>query len=162
MKSYDWEGNKASLTDSTGKRLTTGLFKELADPSSAARPIFTLEEWRVVYVELADAGEYAAAMALIGNWEHWQALLRSPPFMVELEKWRVEVAAKLQSEGIAHLRRQARTDKGVAAAKWLAERGFEEKQRGRPRKEQPQAQSDSHQVGRDARRLGLVPGGKAA
>lgn len=147
MKPFDWIANKALVTDSTGRRLTVGLFRELSgEPSSP----FSLEDWRRVYTDLADPTDYKAAMALIGQWEHWTMLLDCKPFMEHLEKWRAEVVVKLRSEGVEQLRRQAKDLKGTAAAKWLAEQG--------PHKRPAKKQNNdvNSRVARDAKLLKLV------
>lgn len=159
MKPYAWEVNRHLVTDSTGRKLTVGLFQELSEPTSP----FTLADWRKVYVELADPTDYKAALVLIGNWDHWQALLGCKPFTAELEKWRAEVDAKLRSEAIEQLRKQSRTDKGTAAAKWLAEEGVNAKKRGPGRPSLQPKQEEVHDRTRgDAIRIGLtsIPGGK--
>ncbi len=159
---YDYEANRASVTDSTGRRLTIGLFEELADPATGIKPVFRLSEWKRVYVELADPTEYKAAQALIGNWQHWLALTESPPFREHLDKWREEVDVKLASEGVEKLRKQA--GKNPQAAKWLAERGYIEKvggKRGRPKKQElNNEQADRANVAKHAKHLGLIAGGK--
>lgn len=158
MKPFDYAAFKHVLIDSTGRKLTTGLFEELADPASSIKPVFRLSDWRKTYVELADPAEYQSAMALIGNWEHWQALLTSTPFVAQLEQWRKEVEVKLRSEAIGELVKQSRGAKGTMAAKWLAEAGFV--QRDKRNKKQREEASASEQesksiVAADAKRLGL-------
>lgn len=150
MKQFDWLANKAIVTDSTGRRLTVGLFKELSDNPAAP---FSLEDWRKVYVQLADPTDYEAAYVLIGQWEHWNMLLDCKPFMEHLTKWRDEVAVKLRSKAIAELKKQAATDKGTAAAKWLAEQGTT-KTKGRVLKNAEDGASQ--RVAADAKRLKLV------
>lgn len=156
MTPYDWEANKHLLCDSTGKRLTIGLFEELADPSTAAKPVFKLEDWRKTYVEIADPSDYKAAMVLIGNWDHWQLLCNTKAFAEHLERWREEVAAKLRSEGVEQLRKQSRQPTGTAAARWLAENGFEPKRgKGRPPKQGEKQTDDYPRLAYDAKRIGL-------
>lgn len=155
---YDYEANKHLLVDSTGRRLTVGLFQELSDNPAAP---FSLADWRRVYVECADPTDYAACQRLLGSWDHWQLLLECKGFMEHLQRWRDEVDAKLRSEAIAELKHQSKGAKGTMAAKWLAERGAVPMKRGRPRKEeQPTAEVD--RAKKDAERLGLsvVTGGK--
>lgn len=161
---YDYEKNKHLVIDSTGRKLTTGLFHELIDPGSKAIPVFFLSDWKRTYVDIADPTDYRAAMELIGNWEHWEALLASKPFAVEVEKWRREVDAKLESEAIHNMKKLSRTDKGTAAAKWLAEKGYQAKtpgKRGRKAKEEPEG-GVPRNIQEDAKRLGfgVINGGK--
>lgn len=151
---FDYAKYKPLLVDSTGRRLTSGLFEELADPASSIKPIFKLAEWRKVYVEIADPTDYKAALHLLGDWEHWQWLLeRSAAFAADVQSWREEVHVKLASEGVEELRKQAKTPKGVTAAKWLAEKGFVLKNRGRPPKGKEPEAPDTLRVGADYKRL---------
>src|SRR5690349_13466613 len=124
VKPFDYEAHRAQLIDSTGRKLTVGLFEELADPKSAIKPVFKLADWRKTYVDIADPTDYQAAMLLIGSWEHWQALVQNPSFFAHLEVWRREVEVKVRSEAIINLVKQSATPKGTPAAKWLAEAGF--------------------------------------
>lgn len=159
---YDWHAFKSLVCDSTGRKLTIGLFKELADSGSTIVPPFTIAEWRKVYVAIADPSDYEAAMVLIGNWEHWVALMNCKSFMAELTKWREEVLVKLRSAALANLVKQSQSDKGTAAAKYLIELGGVKATRGRPAKEEPDDSRESNsQIRRDAARLGIVQGGKA-
>jgi hypothetical protein len=151
MKSFDWAANKALVTDSTGRRMTVGLFKELSDNPAAP---FSIEDWHREYVRQSDPTDYAAAMTLIGQWEHWTMLLDCKPFMEHLEKWREEVAVKVRSEAVAELKKQSKTDKGTAAAKWLAEQGVV-KTKGRVLKN-ANDNGVAARVASDAKRLQLV------
>lgn len=129
------------------------MFVELSD-SETIKPIFSLAEWRTVYVDIADPTDYRAALSLLGDWEHWQWLLqKSSAFAENVSAWREEVATKLASEGVAHLRKQAKDVKGVAAARWLAEKGFVLKSRGRPPKTKEEESSDFGRVSGDYKRL---------
>lgn len=56
--------------------------------------------------------------------------------MLHLRVWRDELEVKLRSEGIRNLRKASKEgSRGVSAAKYLAEKGWEKK-RGRPSKEE--------------------------
>lgn len=158
VKPFDYAAFKHVLVDSTGRKLTTGLFEELADPGSAAKPVFKLSDWRATYVAVADPTDYRAAMVLIGNWEHWQALLTSKPFVEHLEQWRREVEVLLRSEAIVELVKQSKGSKGTMAAKWLAEAGFVKRDK-RDKKNREDDESTEREakskVAEDAKRLGL-------
>lgn len=158
MKAFDYEAFKHVLIDSTGRKLTTGLFEELSDKDSSIKPVFKLADWRRVYVTIADPTEYQSAMALIGNWEHWQALLTSNPFMAQLEQWRKEVEVKVRSEAMMEMVKQSKGSKGTMAAKWLAEAGFaqRDKRNKKQRDEDGSLERESKsKVAADAARLGI-------
>jgi hypothetical protein len=149
---FDYAKFKPVLLDTTGRKLTSGLFEELADSDSAIKPVFKLAEWRKMYVEIADPTDYEAARVLIGSWEHWQALAANPRFAAHLKEWRAEVEVKLRSEAIAALVKQSQDIKGTAAAKWLAEHGSVPKNK---RKSEEDEGDGKAQVSADAARLGL-------
>lgn len=151
---FDYAAHKPLLCDSTGRRLTTGLFEELAVPSSATKPVFKLAEWHLRYVEIADPTDYKAAMELIGDWDHWCALVANPVFKSHLEEWRKEVVVKLKSEAITELRKRAKTENGTAAAKYLAEMG-NEKKKTVPRASGRDKAAEESRISADAARIGL-------
>lgn len=155
---YDYEANKSKLIDSRGVRLTVGLFEELNDGSSAVKPVFKLADWRKTFVETGDPTGYQAALELIGDWEHWQLIAKSPVFAQHLEQWKLEVEAKLRSEGIRQLMKQSKLPTGTAAAKWLAEAGFVERdkrKKGAKQDDDRAAKEAKLNVADDAKRLGL-------
>lgn len=144
---YDYQANKSSMLDSTGRRLSSGLFKELNGDQNA---LFSLEQWHKDYVKISDPTEYKAAMELIGDWEHWKFLRANPVIAKIFDEWKEEVATKLKSEAIKNLKDLAKTDKGAAAARWLAEGQFAPKKVGRPKKEEATGRPVE-----DAKRLGI-------
>jgi hypothetical protein len=149
---YDWEANKKKLLDSTGRKLTVGLFVELTDNPATA--VFMLSDWREKYVAISDPTDYKAAAALIGSWDHWQALVANKAFNAELVKWREEVHVKLKSEALDLLRKHAKGPQGTGAAKWLAEGGLSPRKPGRPKKEE-EDEPETNRVSADAKRLGF-------
>lgn len=165
MATFDYDRYKSVLTDATGKRLTSGLFAELADPTTASKPVFKLSDWRKTYVRISDPTGYKAALELIGDWDHWQLLCANPKFAAHLAEWNKEVDTKLRSEAIDNLLRQAATATGTAAAKWLAESGYLPKRRKRGEDnsaEEGTVEKETKQkVASDMKRLGLIAGGKS-
>lgn len=150
---YDYEGNKDRLLSSSGQRLTTQLFEELARDDVAAKPVFKLGEWRQRYVELADPTGYEAALELLGDWDHWLLLTKAPGFAAALAEWNAEVEVKLRSEAIKALRKQAKGPQGTAAAKALA--GIEAKRGPKPKPEEPEEKESKRRTSDDAKRIGL-------
>jgi hypothetical protein len=151
---FDYDKFKPVLLDSTGRKLTVGLFHELADPDATVKPVFYLSDWRKIYVDIADPTGYRAADALIGNWEHWLALCANQRFKAELDSWNEEVAVKLASEAISALVKQSKGPQGTTAAKWLAEKGYAPKTKGN-KKEVPEEPA-GHDWRKDAKRLKIV------
>jgi hypothetical protein len=116
---------KPVLFDSTGRALTVGLFKELGNKSSKAP--FVLDDWHKVYLNACDPTEYRAAMELLGSWNHWLLLRRNETMATIFDEWKVEVEVKIRSEAVINMIKQSTSQSGTAAAKWLAESGFNPK-----------------------------------
>lgn len=144
--------SKVFKDPNTGNFLTQSLFYEL----SYARPDFVtytlkdedidvtingevrhLESIKRLYLECEDPTEYQFATNHLGGWSHWKRLCekttRLHPY---IEEWREELEVKLRSQGVRQMANIAMTDKGQQAAKWLAEKGWSDKKRGAPSKEE--------------------------
>lgn len=157
---FDFEANKSKLYDPQGRVVVTGLFEELADKRLGGKYVmFKLSDWKDVYVRLSDPTEYKAAIALIGNWEHWQRMLENPIFVAHVKEWRKEVDVKLEAEGIQNLREQARLG-NATAARFLAKKEYKEKLI-KSKVAEKEDDATSKKIGEDAARLGLklVSGG---
>ncbi len=120
----DYEALKPVLFDSTGKLCTTGLFEETKYPSVKMKSPFKLSDWHKVYMAHSDVTEYGPAMELLGNWGHWMALRKNQTLGKIFDEWKLEVEIKIRSENVAVLMSHAKSPGGTAAAKWLAEAGF--------------------------------------
>jgi hypothetical protein len=95
-----------------------------------------LADWRRRFIEIADPTEYRGAIELLGSWNDWQAFKRNWPTFKNkiLIDWLAEVEVKLRSEAISNICEQALSDKGTAAAKWLAEGKYKTRRPGAPSK----------------------------
>lgn len=154
--------DKAKWCDESGKKVVVGLFKEFDRPDRKFRPVCSLADWKETYIQCMDPSEYKAAMALIGDWEHW-TLIRNHPFIKPtMDKWAEELAVKMHSEAIDRMRYHATQQGGGAAARWLAEQGYSDTpkvKRGRPSTKE--VVPENNDVSGDLARLGLrVVGGK--
>jgi hypothetical protein len=152
--------DRTKFHDAMGRRVTIGLFKEFERPDMKFRPFCSLAEWKEVFLNKRDPSEYAAAMELVGDWPHWLEIRNHPLIKKHVDQWVEELHVKLKSEAIGRLVEHAMSPGGTAAAKWLAEKGYNEKKSaGRPStKEEIAAPSP---VDDDIARLGLrVVGGK--
>lgn len=150
--------------DGSGKRVVLGLFKEFARPDVKFKPVYTLKECKQVYLECRDPSEYSVAQALLGDWEHWLEVRNHALIKPHVDKWAEELDVKLRSEAIAQLKIHAKAQGGIAAAKWLAEKGYAgaegKKNVGRPKKEEQTLSIPSGRIAGDMARLGIVMGGK--
>lgn len=124
LEKFDRKKNKHLVVDSMGRNMTIGLFKETNDGRTDYKPLWSIKEWKEVYMDLSDPTEYSPAMYLLGDWDHWVQIADKSQARPYFAEWRKELVIKLRSEAIASLRKQAKGDKGTAAAKWLAENGY--------------------------------------
>lgn len=150
--------------DGSGKRVVLGLFKEFARPDVKFKPVFTLQEVKQLYLDCRDPSEYSVAQTLLGDWEHWQEVRNHALIKPHVDKWAAELEVKLRSEAITQMKAHAKQQGGIAAAKWLAEKGYADSEAkkavGRPKKEEPVVPIQTTRIAGDMARLGIVVGGK--
>jgi len=139
---------REQLIDHIGAFRTQSLFFETN--KSKLSPIMTLKRYDLerkgvillslhrVYMEHSDPTEYAVAMDVFGSWKQWLKLLGNKEIRGHIDEWRIELEVKLRSEAINALAHTAKHEgsKGTAAAKYLAERGWEKRKAGAPSKEE--------------------------
>ena len=161
------------LRDHIGSYRTQSLFLE--SNKSRLDPIMTLKEldweWKgrllpslkKMYLDLADPTEYSVAIEVFGSWTHWNRILENKLIRTEIHKWREELEIKLRAEGIKALRATAKEEgsKGTAAAKFLADRGWDKRKAGAPSKEETvrerKVQAAVHNdLEEDAERIGMT------
>ena len=156
--------DRTKFLDGSGKRVILQLFKEFARCDVKFRPVYTLQEWKEVFLDLRDPSEYSAAMALLGDWEHWLEVRNHPLIKQHVDKWQAELEVKLRSEAIQQMKVHAKQPGGTAAAKWLADKGYAQegvkKPVGRPKKEEDIPTLNTARIAGDMARLGIIVGGK--
>ena len=137
-------GKHSEFTDSQGRYRTKSLFTETIGKEQKAhfKPMYTLKgdpkfiDLHDLYMETMDPTEYSFALRAFGSWEHFQHLASLQWFQYYLKSWRTELEVKMRSEGIRQLTNAAKEGtRGISAAKYLADRGWETK-RGRPSKDE--------------------------
>jgi hypothetical protein len=134
--------------------------------AKGVKPVYTLNgdpkyiDAHELYMTVADPVEYEYAIALVGNWEHFQYLASLKWFKAHLDSWRSELEVKLRSDAIKALNSVALNDgnRGITAAKFIAEGGWKGKKRGRPSKEEIERNKRENQaieaeLGADAERV---------
>ncbi len=158
------------MKDAQGRYRTESLFYESSRDRKKYPPLFTLKEhdhkaclsMYALYMDIADPSEYFFARKVLGSYAHWEKLVALSWFKDHLDTWRVHLEAKLKGDAVYTMRDKA--GKGdVVAAKWMAAKGWEEKEtpvRGRPSKADVQAavqkRADQFEdLQDDAARLGL-------
>lgn len=136
------EEKQSAMLDGMGRFRTQSLFLELGYSDEA---LFTLKDqdhqWngkdypslKRLYLEMADPTEYAFATEYLLGWRHWQRLCENKVLGRQIEEWRDELEVKLRSKAIRDAIDAAKTG-NFQAAKWVADRGWDTKGRGRPSK----------------------------
>lgn len=135
--------DKSKLKASNGVPLTQGLFLEIAYGEFA---VYTLKDddfeydgrvlpsLKRLYLEMEDIGEYEFATTHLLGWNHWQRICANKQLLKHVEEWRYELELKLRSRAIKDVIAKTRTEKGINAAKWIAEKGWDKGKVGRPSK----------------------------
>lgn len=119
------------VRDNRGRYRTSSLFLETRRPGAPA-PVYTLREFpkpglicaRQLYLEANDPTEYAAALSILGSWEHWQHLCGASWFKPIVDQWRSELKQKLLHEAtqkVIELCGSYESSSSLAAAKKLME-----------------------------------------
>ena len=131
--------------DTEGRWKVGSMFWEHKNDSYT--PLFTLKGYdlekdgvvypslKLLYMDYTDPTEYQFATEVLGGWDHWTKVSSSYIITEQVAEWRAEMEVKLRSTAIRAIYDSARSDgsKGIAAAKYIADRGWE-KARGRPSK----------------------------
>ncbi len=109
-------------------------------------PVWTLKPYpskgfpsaHALYLEVADPTEYEFANQLLGSWAHWQRMLECNWFLPYVDAWRDELEIKLRSEAVRNINTISKGSSAgsLNASRWLAEKGWTEKKRGRPSKQE--------------------------
>lgn len=129
------------FVDDRGRYRTLSLFLEDGYDTDA---LFTLKGYdheykgkvypslKKLYLEASDPTEYQFATTVLADWEHWQRMCSNKILSKHIEKWRIELELKLRAEGVDRILRSARSKGNWLAAKFLAEKGWEQRTAGRP------------------------------
>lgn len=141
-----YKPDKSKFKDEKGRYIVQGLFLE--DRYNTDLAVYTLDgedktykgvvfpSLKKLYLEHGDPVEYSFARKYLYDWPHWQRLCNNAIVGRHIETWRAELALSLQADGIASLINLAVEKDSYQASKWLADRGWETKERGRPSKEE--------------------------
>ena len=138
------------MKDNQGRYRTISLFYELRHQAGDFEPVFTLKSYdlqksdkfypslKKIYLtyDHIPGFEYDFALDVFGSWEHWQKLVKSNGELGQVIKsWRDELDIRIKSQSLRAMMIASRDNdaKGVNAAKYLAEKGYEKKA-GRPSK----------------------------
>lgn len=137
--------DKSKLKASNGVPLTQGLFLEIGYTDFA---VFTLKDddcvykgvmypsLKKLYLEMEDVGEYTFATTYLLGWQHWQRMCNNKQIVKHIDEWRYELELKLRSKAIKAVLDKTKTEQGINAAKWIAEKGWDKGRVGRPSKQE--------------------------
>lgn len=138
--------DKSKFKDAKGRYIVQGLFLE--DRYNVDLAVYTFDgedktyggkvfpSLKRLYLEHGDPKEYSFARKYLYDWNHWQRLCRNAIVSRHIAGWREELELNLVSEGVATLIDLAINEKSYQAAKYLADRGWDKSERGRPSNEQ--------------------------
>lgn len=135
--------DKTKFKDSMGRALTQSLFLEPNYNTDFA--VYTLSgedkefkgktypSLKRLYLEMSDPIEYEFATTYLIDWAHWQRLCSNQIIVKHIDEWRTELELKLTSEAFRTILDQS--EDNYQAAKFLAERGWQKRGAGRPKKD---------------------------
>ena len=138
--------DRSKFKDEKGRYITQGLFLEVN--YNADQAVYTFDgehkeykgkvypSLKKLYLDMADVTEYNFAYQYLFDWEHWLRLTHNNLISSHIEKWRAELSLKLRAAGLQTIIDAALSDNSYQAGKYLAEKGWTEKTRGRPSKEE--------------------------
>jgi hypothetical protein len=129
------------LRSDTNRRVTRSLFNEVS--YDERYNFFTLQRWDTkpvkglpdglvsfpqTYLKYCkeDPTEYTFALAVFGDWDHWQRVLAVKELKAPVEALRKEVIIAIRAEGFKSVFQEVKTSgrSAFTAAKWLAEKGW--------------------------------------
>lgn len=144
--SSHFKPDKRKFKDEKGRYIVQGLFLEDRYNDDMAVYTFAGEDktykgkvfpsLKRLYLEFGDPKEYTFANEYLYDWPHWRRLCNNAIVSRHIEEWREELQLKLVSEGVLDLITLAQDHNSYQAAKYLADRGWDKSEKGRPSKEQ--------------------------
>lgn len=139
--------DKKRMKDSNGRYIVQGLFIQDKYNAKTAQYSWTEEDvtkdgvlypsLKRLYLGWKDVKEYGFATEYLYSWSHWKRLRANAMIGRLIKEWAEELELMLESEGIMTMVDLAEND-SYQAAKYLADRGWDKKGRGRPSKEEVQ------------------------
>lgn len=130
--------------DSMGRPLTQSLFLEIGYNEDAVYSLKEVDHFhngrvypslKRLFLLTSDPTEYKFATTYLLGWKHWMRLCENKILKTHITEWREELEIKLRSEGVYQVM-QASQGGSWQAAKWLADRGWDQRGAGRPTDEE--------------------------
>ena len=128
--------------------ITQGLFYETCVPYRKHLAMYTFMHHDIevdgkkyksifkAYLDCGDPTEYDFAVKYFDCWDHWQRICESSGCAEWIAKMRSELSIKLRSEAIKRIISHSEDEKGFQAAKYIADKKWENRGRGRKKKQQ--------------------------
>lgn len=142
--------DKSKFKDEKGRYIVQGLFLEDRYNTDLSYYTFDGEDkeykgrtylsLKRLYLEMGDPTEYKFANEYLYDWDHWQRLCRNSIVSKHIDKWREELTLALMADGLETIIDMAASGNSYQAAKFLADRGWDKQERGRPSKEAVQGE----------------------
>lgn len=160
--------NKDNMKTPQGNYITQGLFLEIHYPDTA---IYTLKNedftykgkvypsLKRLYLEQEDVIEYDFATKYLCGWKHWNRIQKNQLIAPYIEEWRNELQLKLRSKAFKEILKRTKTEQGMVANKWIADKSWVKREAGRPsnlERKQEEAYRDKimEEYGDDLLRIG--------
>ena len=137
--------DKSKFKDKQGKFITQGIFLENNYDTSQA--VYTYKDYdhtyegviypslKLLYLKEEDPTEYIFAEKHLCGWPHWKRLCANVLVRRYIDDWREELELKLRAKAIREMMALVNSEGGnFQAAKYLADRGWDKRQAGRPSK----------------------------
>lgn len=137
--------DKDKMIGSNGAAITQSLFLEIGYKTNFA--MFTLKDYDIEYkgnkyislkklfLAMEDVTEYEFANEYLLGWTHWQRIAENAQVKPYVDKWREELEIKIRAQAIRDIISMTAEGGSFQAAKWLADKGWDKKAAGRPKKE---------------------------
>lgn len=142
------ELNKELMIDSQSRYLTQSMFYEHVYSTGpevqftlSDKPIHIQKDGRTIYslkklfLDLEDPHEWTFADTYLLGWSHWQKMNNNKILKAHFDAWREELAIKMRSKALQQILDLA-DDGNMNAAKFIAEKKWEQRGAGRPSKQE--------------------------
>lgn len=112
------------------------------------------DHFRSLFIEMGDPTGYIFAEQYVeGGYRTWKKIVNSFDAKIEVGEWIETLSVRLQAEAILNI---AKNRESFQANKWLADRGWDEKEDKRTKEAKKRAAEVDHFIRGDMERLGLV------
>ena len=147
--------DKTKMIDSKGAARTASLFWEIkhdkesalftmADHDKTTQAGLKLISLKKLYLEEEDPLEYTFVDKYLLSWAQWQKIANNNLLKPHVEKWREELSLKLRSAAVKTIIDQMASENPLQAAKYIAEKGWNKQEVGRPNKKETAKAASEH------------------